>query len=78
MKENTNFFCSFLVPHSEQAGATLSATQFRSPKKATQKCDIPTSIIRKNYDIFSRFLFANFNNIIPTSLFPEQLKYTAK
>ena len=40
-----------------------------------QKCDIPTNIIKKNYDIFSEFLFANFNDIILTSLFPEQLKY---
>ena len=39
-----------------------------------QKCDIPTNIIKKNYDIFSEFLFENFNNNL-TSLFPEQLKY---
>ena len=42
--------------------------------KATQKCDISTNIIKKNYDIFSEFLFANFNEIILTSLFPEHLK----
>ena len=45
------------------------------PAKATQKSDIPTNIIKNNYDIFSEFLFENFNNIILTSLFPEQLKY---
>ena len=39
------------------------------------KSDIPTNIIKKNYDIFSEFLFANFNDIILTSLFPEQLKF---
>ena len=33
------------------------------------------NIIKKNYDIFSEFLFANFNDIILTSRFPEQLKY---
>ena len=33
------------------------------------------NIIKKNYDIFSEFLFENFNNIILTSLFSEQLKY---
>ena len=45
------------------------------PTKATQKSDIPTNIMKKNYDIFSELLFENFNNIILTSLFPEQLKY---
>ena len=39
------------------------------------KSDIPTNIIKKNYDIFSEFLLANFNDIILTSLFPEQLKF---
>ena len=39
------------------------------PTKATQKCDISTNIIKKKYDIFSEFLFANFNEIILTSLF---------
>ena len=43
--------------------------------KATQKCDIPTNIVKKNYEIFSEFLFANFHYIILTSLFTEQLKY---
>ena len=41
------------------------------PTKATQKCDIPTNIIKKDYDIFSEFLVVNFNFIILTSLFPE-------
>ena len=45
------------------------------PKKATQKSDIPTKINKNNYDIFSEFLSAKFNDIILTSLFPEQLKY---
>ena len=31
--------------------------------------------IKKNYKIFSEFLFANLNDIILISLFPEQLKY---
>ena len=35
-------------------------------------CDIQT---KRNYDIFSEFLFPNFDDIILTSLFPEQLKY---
>ena len=45
------------------------------PTKVTQKCDIPTNIIKKDYDIFSEFLVVNFNFIILTSLFPEQLKF---
>ena len=45
------------------------------PTKATQKSDIPTNIIKKNYDIFSEFLFENFDRIILTSLLPEQSKY---
>lgn len=32
--------------------------------------------IKTNYDIFSDFLFANFSDIILTSLFPEQLKFS--
>ena len=44
------------------------------PTKTTQKCDNLTNIIKKNYDIFSEFLFENRNNIILTSPFPEQLK----
>ena len=39
------------------------------PTKATKKCDISTNTIKKKYDIFSEFLFANFNEIILTSLF---------
>ena len=32
-------------------------------------------IYRKQYRHFSDFFYANFNNIIETSTFPEQLKY---
>ena len=46
--------------------------------KATQKCVILTNTIKKNYDIFAEFLFANFNDIILTSLFSEQLKYAGR
>ena len=33
------------------------------------------NVTNKNYDIFSEFLFENFNDIFLTSVFPEQLKY---
>ena len=37
--------------------------------KATQKSDIPTKLINENSDIFSEFLYENFNNIIETGNF---------
>ena len=43
--------------------------------KPTQSDDIPTKIIKNNFNIFSEFLQANFNDAIETSSFPEQLKY---
>ena len=43
--------------------------------KATQSDDIPTKIIKNNFDIFYRFFQANFNSAIETSSFPEQTKY---
>ena len=43
--------------------------------KATQRDDIPTKIIKNNFDIFSKFFQANLNNTIQISTFPEQLKY---
>ena len=74
IKENTNSSAcfSFRTVSKEDLLYQLNSLD---PTKATQKCDIPTNIIKKNYDIFSEFLFENFNNIILTSLFPEQLKY---
>ena len=74
IKENTNSSAcfSFRTVSKEDLLYQLNSLD---PAKATQKSDIPTNIIKKNYDIFSEFLFENFNNIILTSLFPEQLKY---
>ena len=43
--------------------------------KATQRDDIPSKVIKNNFDIFSKFFQANLNNTIETSSFPEQLKY---
>ena len=74
IKENTNSsaFFSFLTVRKEDLLYQLNSLD---PIKATQKCHIPTTIIKTNYDIFSEFLFENFDSIILTSLFPEQLKY---
>ena len=74
IKENTNSSACFSF-HTVSKEDLLFQLNSLDPTKATQKCDIPTNIIKKNYDIFSEFLFANFNDIILTSLFPEQLKY---
>lgn len=42
--------------------------------KATQKFDIPIKLIKENYGIFSKFLYENFNSILETGNFPQQLK----
>ena len=74
IKENTNFSACFSFRTVSKADLLYQLNSL-DPAKATQKCDIPTKIIKKNYDIFSEFLLENFKNIILTSLFPEQLKY---
>ena len=74
IKENTNSSAcfSFRTVSKEDLLYQLNSLD---PTKATQKCDISTNIIKKNYDILLEFLFANFNDNILTSRFPEQLKY---
>ena len=42
--------------------------------KATQSNDIPTKVIKENYDIFDTFITENFNNMIENSVFPDSLK----
>ena len=42
--------------------------------KATQNTDIPTNIIKENFDIFGDFIFSNFNCCINTSSYPSLLK----
>ena len=43
-------------------------------KKTCQESDIPVKIIKKNIDIFSVFIFHNFNNSIFDATFPSELK----
>ena len=43
-------------------------------KKACQESDIPVKIIKDNADIFSEFIFHNFNNSIFDATFPSELK----
>ena len=43
-------------------------------KKACQESDIPVKIIKDNIDIFSEFIFHNFNNSIFGATFSSELK----
>ena len=70
IKENTNS-SACLSFHTISKEDLLYQINSLDPTKSTQKSDIPTNIIKKNYEIFSEFLFENFDSIILTSLFPE-------
>ena len=41
---------------------------------ASEEDDIPTKIIKENSDIFSSFIYLNFNNMIDVCIFPASLK----
>ena len=73
IKKNTNSSACFSF-HKVSKEDLLYQLNSLDPTKATRKCDIPANIIKKNYDIFSEFLYANFNDIILTLRFPKQLK----
>ena len=45
-----------------------------SNNKASQHSDIPTKIIKSNFDIFNDFLCVSINSSIKSSLFPSCLK----
>ena len=42
--------------------------------KATQSTDIPTKLIKEDYDIFGDFINGNYNNCVSYSIFPNSLK----
>ena len=46
--------------------------------KATQSNDIPTKVIKENYDIFATCITENFNNMIESSVFPDSLEQVSK
>ena len=73
IQENRNSSACFLFRTVSKEDLLYQLNSLDSTK-ATQKCDIPRNVIKKNYDIFSEFVFANVNDIILISLFPEQLK----
>ena len=66
IKENTNSSAcsSFCTVGKEDL---LYQANSLDPTKATQKSDIPTNIIKKNHNIFSDFLYENFDSIITFS-----------
>ena len=41
-------------------------------KKSCQESDIPVKIIKDNIDIFSEFIFHNFNSSIFDAIFPSE------
>ena len=43
-------------------------------KKACQEHDIPVKLIKSNKDLFSHFIYYNFNNSLFSSNFPSNLK----
>ena len=58
----------------ETKNKILSEIHNLDNKKACQESDIPVKIIKDNIDIFSEFIFHNFNNSIFDATFPSELK----
>ena len=72
MKNFGNFTFSFnFVSH----GDIVKEFNKLKTKKASQKTDIPTKIVKENVDIISHFLHYNFNNSLSCSTFPTGMKY---
>lgn len=46
----------------------------KNASKAVPETDTPTKIVKKNADIFAKFIFLSFNNMIVTSIFKAALK----
>ena len=42
--------------------------------KSSQKCDVPTKILKQNSDYFTRYLCGNINQCISKSMFPPNSK----
>ena len=52
----------------------LKKTNNLDTAKASQKCDVPTKILKQNSDYFTRYLCGNINQCISKSMFPSDLK----
>ena len=46
----------------------------KNASKAAPETDTLTKIVKKNADIFAKFIFLSFNNMIVTSIFKAALK----
>ena len=46
----------------------------KNASKVAPETDTPTKIVKKNADIFAKFIFLSFNNMIVTSIFKAALK----
>ena len=44
------------------------------PKKAAQKDDVKTNLLKKNVDFFAKYTYDNINDSIRSSKFPNELK----
>ena len=58
----------------ETKSKILAAIHNLDNKRAWQESDIPVKIIKNNIDIFSEFIFLNFNNSIFDGTFPSESK----
>ena len=74
MKFSTKQATSFSL-QSGSMKETMKELSNLDTSKATQKSDIPTKLINENSDIFSEFLYENFNNIVENENFPIELKW---
>ena len=73
IKKNCNSGLSFSFSQTERDEIMKEIKNLKT-NKATQSTDIPTKIIKENYDIFGDFIFENYNNCVSNSIFPNSLK----
>ena len=73
IKKNCHSGLSFSFSQIERDGIMKEIKNLKT-NKATQSTDIPTKIIKENYDIFGDFIFENYNNCVSNSIFPNSLR----
>ena len=66
--KNMSFSFSFVTKET-----TLNELRKLNPKNACQESDIPVKIIKENLNIFSNFVYNNFNNSLFSSKLPSHL-----
>ena len=70
MKEKDSYF-SFEFVDKPKISKEINKSD---EKKACQEHDIPVKLIKSNKDLFSHFIYHNFNNSLFSSNFPSNLK----